>query len=579
MTALREARSAPALRVRLRAFLLREPLFVAVGSVLVAVLMHWPGLAAPGSTIPQDTADPLLQAWQVAWTGHALLTDPGQLWQTNAFFPARDALAFSDSLLGYAPAGLFGSGPEAALVRYNLLYLFAYALACAGGYALARQLGASWQGAAVAGFAFAFAPWRLAHGGHLNILSTGGIPLSLAMLARGHGYRLRAGYRPPLVRPGWALAGWLVAAWQMSLGFGVGLPFAYVLLGVVLVSVVRWFLARRPALPRRLLLANLAGGLSFTAVSVLMGLPYLRVLAANPDSRRSLWDVQQHSPPWQGLFVAPTESSVWGDTAKAARDVLTAPAEMTLLVGIALIALAAAGLAASCWRPRTRLYLVLGTALSVLLLLGTKVPGDGEYSYLLLYHYLPAWDAIRTPSRLVLWTTLLLGLLAAGAVTHLTERARELSLRRPSQALRALLGLVAVLPALLVLAEGANRTAHPEVPRSPVRLSALRGPVLLLPSDQIADQRTMFFSTDGFPLLANGGSGFLPKVTDELRTRAKTFPDKPSIAHLRELGVRTVVVSARPFGNDDFRRARDTPLDDLGITSRIVDASLVFDLG
>jgi hypothetical protein len=47
--------------------------------------------------------------------------------------------------------------------------------------------------ATVAGVARAYAPWRLAHAGHLNVLSTGGIALSLAMIARGHGWSLRTG--------------------------------------------------------------------------------------------------------------------------------------------------------------------------------------------------------------------------------------------------------------------------------------------------------------------------------------------------------------------------------------------------
>ena len=39
----------------------------------------------------------------MAWDGHALLTDPLHLWDANAFYPERYSLAFSDSLLGYAP--------------------------------------------------------------------------------------------------------------------------------------------------------------------------------------------------------------------------------------------------------------------------------------------------------------------------------------------------------------------------------------------------------------------------------------------------------------------------------------------
>jgi hypothetical protein len=67
----------------------------------------------------------------------------GNLWHTNAFHPERFTLAYSDSLLGYAPAGVIGSGPTAAVARYNVLLVLAFALASIGGYALVRQLGGS----------------------------------------------------------------------------------------------------------------------------------------------------------------------------------------------------------------------------------------------------------------------------------------------------------------------------------------------------------------------------------------------------------------------------------------------------
>ena len=102
-------------------------------------------------TVPQDIWDPARQAWQIAWSGHILLTDPAHLWHANAFYPERYSFAYGDSLLGYAPAGMLGSGPDAAILRYNILFVLAHALLAIGAYALVRQLGARPTGAAVAG--------------------------------------------------------------------------------------------------------------------------------------------------------------------------------------------------------------------------------------------------------------------------------------------------------------------------------------------------------------------------------------------------------------------------------------------
>ena len=148
--------------------------------------MTWPLLIHLGSVVPRDIGDPLAEAWQPAWGGHALLHQPLHFFDANRFWPLKDSLAFGDALIGYAPTGIIGSGPHAAMVRYDLLFLFAYALAFFGAYLLARELGLSPAGAAIAGAAFAFAPYRLEQDGHLQVISSGGIPLAIAFAVRGN---------------------------------------------------------------------------------------------------------------------------------------------------------------------------------------------------------------------------------------------------------------------------------------------------------------------------------------------------------------------------------------------------------
>src|SRR4051794_8042798 len=185
----------------------REVLLAALTAILVALLMHWPLPLVLGRDVPRDLGDPLPQAWQVAWDGHALAHQPLDFFQANVFWPLKNSLAFSDALVGYAPFGLIGSGPHAAVVRYDLLFLFAYALAFFGAYLLARELGAGRAGGFVAGAAFAYAPWRLEQDGHLHVLSSGGIPLALFLFVRG--YR-RADSRLVVAGGGFAARGGLL---------------------------------------------------------------------------------------------------------------------------------------------------------------------------------------------------------------------------------------------------------------------------------------------------------------------------------------------------------------------------------
>ena len=141
------------------------------------------------------------------------------------------------------------------------------------------------------GAATRYAPWLLAQAGHLHVLSNGGIPLALAMLARGHGWSLRHGYRPERRHDGWVVAGWLVAAWQLSLGFGIGLPFAYFLAGVgagrrrhLFVRAAGCDRAGRP-FGRRLFVADVLGGVLFAGVGRAAGAPVLQGRRAAPVRR------------------------------------------------------------------------------------------------------------------------------------------------------------------------------------------------------------------------------------------------------------------------------------------------------
>jgi hypothetical protein len=170
--------------------LLRHEWTLAVGAGLLLAVVTWPTLRDVTHTIPQDIGDPTLQAWQIAWRGHILLTDPTQLWHSNTFFPEPYTYAYSDTLLGYAPAGTIGDGPVAAVVRYNILYVLVHALAVRRGVRPGPSTRGEpgGRGAGLAGVSFAYATWRLAQAGHLHILSTGGIALALAMLVREHGW-------------------------------------------------------------------------------------------------------------------------------------------------------------------------------------------------------------------------------------------------------------------------------------------------------------------------------------------------------------------------------------------------------
>ncbi len=554
-----------------------------LGGLALSLMMNRGALADPRHTLPQDVGDPALVTYLLAWGGHALLHGPTNLWHVNAFFPSPYGMAYTDSLLGYAPLGWIGTGPEAAVLRYNVVFILAQALAFVGAYALARQLGVGRIGGAVAGVAFAVAPWRHGQAGHLHVLSVGGIALALAMLARGHGIRWartteEPGEEPPPKKPGWAFAGWVVAAWQITIGFAIGLVFAYVLLGCV-IALMLWAAIRRRRLPGpAMLYADGAGALLFAGVALMMAAPYLKVIELYPYAKRTVADVQFFSPPLRGFFTAPPGSLPWGRAHEGARALLNFRGETDLLPGFVLYGLAAAGLVFSVWSLRVRLALLAGAILSVVLGMGTRAPGGGRFSYLILLENLPGFEGLRTPGRLVIWTTLLLGLLAAGGVCALVRRVAAAAVARGLPRPPPLARVALLVPVALLVLEGLGTTPHAQVPAAPPTLSTVDAPYLVLPSDIIGDMHVMLWSTDRFAPVVNGGSGFVPQELFRTRQEVQAFPDQASVDYLRDLGVRTVVVLPDRAVGTQWQNAATVPIDGLGITRDIRPDAIVFHL-
>ncbi|MFL5908252.1 MAG: hypothetical protein ACJ75Z_11745 [Solirubrobacterales bacterium] len=548
-----------------------EVMVAAIGACLLAIVMTWPLVLNLGTDIPRDIGDPLAEAWQPAWGGHALLHQPLHFFDANRFWPIGDSLAFGDALIGYAPTGIIGSGPHAALVRYDLLFLFAYALAFFGAYLLARELGLGPAGAAVAGAAFAFAPFRLEQDGHMQVISSGGIPLSIAFALRG--FRLK--------RPLWLFLAWVVAVWQVSLGFVLGLPFAYGLAASVVLAVIVWLVRGRPPIPRRLLIAGGAGIAFFLVVTALLARPYLHVADEFPESKRSPHEVSGFSGQLKAFVAAPEENFVWADATAGVRDDLQVIPEQTLFPGLAIVALALVGLGSSSLSRPVRIGLGVAAVALMVLELGFREEGGLLWPYRILYDVLPGWNAIRTPGRLVTFTSLALALLAAaGAESAMRASARR---RLPAWTPAAIAGLLV----LVIVTEGRSLPfdpfgdqAMPDAPPIGTSTADIPAPQLHLPALTAKENRTyQLESTDGFPDMVNGRASTNPHSVLDLINAMNTFPDSATVARLQEYGVRTVILHTGLTLGTPQQGAARKPIAGLPLRRYRLPGLVVYELG
>jgi hypothetical protein len=534
-----------------------EVIAVTVAGVLLAVAMTWPMLLRLRGHVPLEPNDPMLMSWVVAWTGHALVHQPLDIFQANTFYPEANSLAFGDGVVGYAPLGAIGKSPDAALVRFNLLVLFTYALAFVGAYLLTRELGVGWIPAAIAGIAFSFSPWRLAHINHLNVLSGAGVALALFFLVRG--YRRR--------RTVEIVVGWLFACWQLSLGFSTGLQFAY-LMGILSLAVgLGWLWRGRPSVKRSLVVATALGVMAFGGTGLLLAQPYFQIEKEHAaELRERLKQVDLYSPPPRGFLAAPAESLVWGRATSSVRDSLFWPQEQGLFPGLTVVVLAAIGMGSSVYSRGLRVGLAAGMTVAGMFAMGTALAG-GRFTYQFLQRF-PGWGAVRTPGRLMFLISLALAVLAAGGLEFLLHRIQSKGHRQlTARGWIANWGLAAILLGAVML-EGRGQVPHVEVPAAPAGQAGAPSPQVHLPIG-VPDPRYQFWSVEGFPKMPNGWATFYPSWIPKFQQDLVDFPSEKSIRALRDLGIRVVIFHPDLAGGTPWQSLRRRPLEGLPVTERV----------
>lgn len=155
--------------------------------VVLSLAFTWPLVAGLGRDVPRDLGDSLLNCWILGWNAsHFLRTLSGdtsalgELWQGNIFHPARYTLAYSELLLAQSVQILPVYALTGNLVLcYNLLFLSTFFLSGLGMFLLVRAYGHDWRIAFVAGALFAFTPYRVNQGPHIQVMSSQWMPFVL----------------------------------------------------------------------------------------------------------------------------------------------------------------------------------------------------------------------------------------------------------------------------------------------------------------------------------------------------------------------------------------------------------------
>jgi hypothetical protein len=151
---------------------------------LVTIALTYPLVLRLGSVFPHDYGDPALNTWILWWNTRAV-PYTSAWWNAPAFYPLPGVLSFSENLLGLSlvttPIQWLGGS---ALFAYNSVFLLTFPLCAIGAYLLALEITKRHDAAFVAGLLFGFAPYRMSHLPHVQVLAAFGMPFALVGLHR-----------------------------------------------------------------------------------------------------------------------------------------------------------------------------------------------------------------------------------------------------------------------------------------------------------------------------------------------------------------------------------------------------------
>ena len=488
---------------------------------LLTAALTWPLVLHPGSRVANDLGDPLLNIWLMAWNARVLpLTE--QWWNAPQFYPAEGVIAFSEHLLGLSPITtpviLASNNP---VLAYNVAFFLSFLLSAIAGHILGWSLTRRHDAALVCGLAFAFAPYRAAQLGHLQVLSTYWMPLALVGLSEfRRDRRLR-----------WLLlfgAAWLLQA----LACGYYLFFLSVLVGMWLA----WFVAGRTWTDTGRI------ALVWTAFAALLG-PVLY----------GYWRAQQHygfrrlpdeiiafSADILSVFEAPPNVRLWGWM-----EIVERP-ESAIFPGLTILLVIIIGLAASRRQGRSPfVFFVVSAVVMWAMGLGPQPTYMNEpfltwgpYASLMA---VPGADGVRVPARF--WMLAVLCLSAAGALGL-----AQLISRWP----RARLALTAAACAGILADGWQTPMEFPEAPEPrPSRTTAVAR--IDLPFVESHDLQSLYRSILHRRPLANGYSGFFTPHHGILK-RLLNDGDHDALTHMAQFGDLEVAVEHRYDPDERWRK-------------------------
>jgi hypothetical protein len=489
-----------------------------------------------GDHLTNSLSDPLFNLWVLKWGAHQIQMGLPDVWNANIFYPTKGSLVFSDHLLGpAAQLALFLKIVPNAIAGYNFLLFTSFVLSALATCWVARKSGMSWTAAVLAGWMFAFSPYRFSQIAHLQLLIAQWIPLTLWFWDR-------------LLAERTAKSAALFLLFYL-LNLTGGCYLAYMIHFPLLALLASRAVSERRALitVRALRVLVPVALVAAGAVAVIF-LPYLRVshslgLVRTGSEIRQLAAIpaSYFSPAPQNVYftagVRDGLRSVLGeDQAKA----FLRP-EGALFAGFLPTALFVVGLAALWRRRREGLDLWdRGLAISGLCCFALSF----AIVYEPLMRVIPGLSGMRVPARFYIFVSFTLVWFAARGADDLLRRLSKPWMRVALAAVFALVLAAELTPRRLHWSALPREEEIPDAYRWIAREPSVKA-LIELPIHRNSDETEYIYnSTVHWKPIANGFSGYDPPSHQALVDRIHFLPEQDGLDLLREDWITHLVVHA-----------------------------------
>jgi hypothetical protein len=496
---------------------------VLLGFAILTIAMTWPLLSPAAGVIP-NSDDAYFSVWRLAWVAHQLPRDPAHLFDANIFYPATGTLAFSDAMLLVsaigAPAIWLGMSPPFV---HNLLIGAAILSSMWFAFLLVRDLTRAAAAAWIAAIIFGFAPYRVAHIGHLELQWIMFMPLGLWLL-----HRFAA---TPTPARALAVGGAVAGQTLCSIYYGV---FLSLYVGVAAIILIALHASTR----RRTVALTPLMAIPLVAVLAIYGPPYSHT--RQQHGARNISEITTYSAtPSDFLRVTPN------NRLRGRFDRGPVPDERSLFPGTATLILATAAfvppVAPSAW-----MYLAL-TAFSFDAALGMN-----GILFPLLHQVAPPLTSLRAPARFGALVLLSLSVLAGyGAAKIIAGRPRAATAFAAIATIWCLAEFWCA-PMGVRLNQEPPTEAHRWLSSQPPGTVVVEMPVPRNDALWLYETTYVIRSTHHWQPLVNGYSGFAPREYIQTLDNLRGFPDERSIRRLRALGVRFVLLNRASYTGEEF---------------------------